>query len=75
MYAKLFSVNETTGETEVVAEELAAMIDLNLGFEYRYSKVLSGFLNLNNILGQRYEHWYNYPTYRFNFLLGISYSF
>ncbi|MCD4695058.1 MAG: hypothetical protein K8S16_02360, partial [Bacteroidales bacterium] len=75
MYAKLFSVNETTGETEVVAEELAAMIDLNLGFEYRYSKVLSGFLNLNNILGQRYEHWYNYPSYRFNFLLGVSYSF
>ncbi len=75
MYAKLYEIDDNTGDIVVKAEELDAMIDVNLGLEYRYSKVLSGFLNLNNVLGQRYEHWYNYPSYRFNFLLGVSYSF
>jgi outer membrane receptor protein involved in Fe transport len=59
----------------VKAIEIDPMVDLNLGVEYRYSKVLSGFITLNNILGQRYYHWYNYPSYRFNMMLGITYSF
>lgn len=75
MYAKVYEYDILTGGMEMKAEELKAMIDLNLGFEYRYSKVLSGFLNLNNLLGQRYYHWYNYPSYRFNLLLGVTYSF
>lgn len=75
MYAKLYESDPLTGDLTVKAEKLDAMIDLNLGFEYRYSKVLSGFLNLNNILGQRYFYWYNYPSYRFNLMLGVTYSF
>ena len=74
MYAKTYTTDDA-GEVVVAAEELDPMIDLNLGIEYRYSKALSGFLNLNNILGQRYYHWYNYPSYRFNLLLGVAYSF
>jgi len=75
MYAKLYETDAASGDLMVKAEKLDAMFDLNLGLEYRYSDVLSGFLNLNNILGQRYYHWYNYPSYRFNFMLGITYSF
>lgn len=75
MYAKLYEEDPVSGGLLVKAEELNAMIDLNLGFEYRYSKVLSGFLNLNNLLGQRYYRWYNYPSYRFNLMLGVTYSF
>ena len=75
MYAKTYEYDVMTGEMEMKAEELKAMIDLNLGLEYRYSKVLSGFINLNNLLGQRYYRWYNYPSYRFNLLLGVTYSF
>ena len=75
MYAKTYEYDVMTGDMEMKAEELKAMVDLNLGLEYRYSGVLSGFLNLNNILGQRYYHWYNYPSYRFNLLLGVTYSF
>jgi len=63
------------GNTNDSAEKLDAMIDLNLGLEYHYSNVLSGFLNLNNLLGQRYYHWYNYPAYRFNLMIGVTYSF
>ena len=75
MYAKVYEYDVLTGDMEMKAVALKAMIDLNLGFEYRYSKVLSGFLNLNNLLGQRYYHWYNYPSYRFNMMLGVTYSF
>jgi len=75
MYAKLYEYDIASGDLMVKAEKLDAMIDLNLGLEYHYSNVLSGFLNLNNLLGQRYYHWYNYPAYRFNLMIGVTYSF
>ena len=77
MYARTFET-KTSGTTTTVTEvpvEIGGKVDLNLGVEYRYSKVLSGFINFNNILGQRYFNWYNYPSYKFNVLLGVTYSF
>ncbi len=76
-YARTFETvvsGNTTAVTEVPVK-LDGLFDLNLGLEYRYSKLLSGFINFNNILGQRYYRWYNYPSYRFNVMLGITYSF
>jgi hypothetical protein len=61
--------------TTEVPVELKGFSDINLGVEYRYTKLLSGFINFNNILGQRYFRWYNYPSYRFNIMLGLTYSF
>ena len=49
--------------------------DINLGVEYRYTKVLSGFVNISNLTGSRYYRWYNYPNYRFQIMGGVSYSF
>lgn len=60
--------NVTTGELE-------SAIDVNFGAEYRYSRVLSGFIQLNNLLSDGYYEWNYYPTYGFNVLVGISYSF
>ncbi len=54
--------------------ELESAIDVNIGAEYRYSRVLSGFVQLNNILSDRYYEWNYYPTYGFNILLGLTYS-
>ena len=50
-------------------------VDFNLGLEYRYSKILSAFLNFNNIGAVRYQRWYHYPTYGFTVLGGVSYAF
>ncbi len=66
-YVKLDD-NDTIGELESV-------IDINIGAEYRYSKVLSGFVQLNNILSDTYYEWNNYPSYGFNVLIGVTYSF
>lgn len=68
-YAKTY-VNDA-----VVPEELNAFVDINAGLEYRYSKRLSGFVNLNNLANARYYRWNNYISYGFNFLAGLSYSF
>ena len=53
-------------------QELKPIVDANLGLEYRYSKKLSGFVHFNNLGFSRYYYWNNYPTYKFNFLLGVT---
>jgi len=60
---------------EVVPKKLDGWLDLNLGFEYRYTKILSAFLNFNNISNSRYFRWNEYPSQKFSILGGITYSF
>ncbi|HKL09651.1 MAG TPA: hypothetical protein VJ896_12820 [Bacteroidales bacterium] len=55
--------------------ELESVVDINIGAEYRYSKILSGFVQFNNLLSENYYEWNYYPSYGFNVLLGITYSF
>lgn len=50
-------------------------VDVSFGVEYRYTKILSVFLKLNNVQNQPLERWYNYPSHRFNVLGGASYAF
>lgn len=54
---------------------LKGWLDLNLGGEYIYKKNLSIFLKMNNIASVRYKTWYQYPSYRFNVMGGLTYSF
>lgn len=54
--------------------KLDMYFDANLGIEYRYSKILSGFLNFNNIANTKYNLWYGYPMQRFNVMFGLTYS-
>jgi len=54
---------------------MKGLVDVNLGLEYRYTKFLSAFLNLNNLAAQRYQRWYAYPTQKFNLLGGLTYTF
>jgi outer membrane receptor protein involved in Fe transport len=54
---------------------LKGVTDVNLGFEYRYNKFLSLYLDLRNVANQRYQRWYGYPTQKFNFMAGLTYTF
>ncbi|MFW5658085.1 MAG: hypothetical protein ACOCYF_01410 [Bacteroidota bacterium] len=60
------------GNADVVV--LKAVPDISLHLEYRYTKILSVFLDLNNITASRYYFWHQYPAQRFNFLAGFTYS-
>jgi len=54
---------------------LKPFVDANLGFEYRYNKKLSAFINFNNLAGKKYLKWTAYPVQGFNLLGGITFSF
>jgi hypothetical protein len=53
---------------------LPGFVDVNLGLEYRYTKVLSGFVKVNNLTADKYAFWNQYPVHRFNLMLGFTYS-
>ena len=55
--------------------ELDPVYDLNLRLEYRYSNVLSIFLQFYNLTTKQYYLWNQYPVQRLNVLAGISYKF
>lgn len=57
------------------AQKLDGWVDINLGTEYRFTKALSFWLNFNNLSGSKYFKYYNYRSYGFNLLGGVSYSF
>jgi len=61
------------GENVLTPKQLKGYADINLEAEYRYSKMLSGFVRLNNIGNQRYFRWERYPSQRFNFMLGLTF--
>ncbi len=73
-YAKTIE-NAGTHQEKVEATQLKGMFDANIGGEYRYNKKLGFFINVNNIANVRYYRYSNYPTQRFNAMLGLSYSF
>lgn len=57
------------------AELIKGMVDFSIGTEYHFSKYLSFFANLNNLANFKYQHWYNYPTYGFNGMVGAKFSY
>lgn len=76
-HADLFLIGKRYAKTYDAAgeRELKEIIDFNLGVEYRYSKILSGFINFNNVAAMKYNQWNYYPNQRFNIMVGITYSF
>ena len=59
----------------VYGRKLDPLFDFNLGVEYRFTKKLSAFIDVNNILSQNYEIWGNYQVQGINVMGGITYSF
>lgn len=77
-FAKVYTTfTDATNQviTKPEAKELKGIFDVNLGFEYRYTKKLSAFINFNNIASVKYQRFQDYPTQRFNVLGGLTYSF
>lgn len=75
LYTSLFTTEPDIDDivTPVYIDEPWHM-NLNLSAEYRYSKILSFWAKFNNLAHQRYYEWAYYPTHRFMFMLGFTYS-
>jgi outer membrane receptor protein involved in Fe transport len=50
-------------------------IDLNAGVEFRITRQLNLWFQMNNLFNKKYERWHQYPVYGFNLLGGIVFSF
>jgi hypothetical protein len=55
--------------------DLGAIVDINLGLEYRYTPRISLFLQANNLAAQRYNRWYSYPVQPFQIMGGVTARF
>ncbi|HTA82427.1 MAG TPA: hypothetical protein VK783_05835 [Bacteroidia bacterium] len=77
--AELYYVNSQYAPEYIdgvlTAKQLSGYPDLNLGVDYKYNKFFTAFLHLNNLANTAYMQWDNYPTQRFNFMLGARLTF
>lgn len=55
--------------------DLPLAYDWNLEIEYRYNRKVSGFVSLENLLGNKYYLYNYYPVQGFRAYLGVIYSF
>ena len=79
MSGRYMKTNNTT-DAELLAfgvygRKLDPLFDFNVGIEYRFTKKVSAFLDVNNILSQNYEIWGNYKVQGINVLGGITIAF
>lgn len=49
--------------------------DLSAGAEFKINKTFSAWIDVNNILNNKYERWHNYPVYGLNLLGGVKVNF
>lgn len=55
--------------------KLPTIVDLNAKIDYLFSKKFSAFLEVNNILSNKYQRYLYYPQKSINLLLGATFSF
>jgi len=73
---KLGTLKSPTGWMTLEPSWIEKPVHVNIGLsaEYRYTKILSFWLKVNNISWNRYYEWAYYPSQMFNFMVGFSYS-
>ncbi len=49
--------------------------DANAGLEFRITRQLNLWLQMNNLFNNKYQRWNQYPVYGFNILGGVIFSF
>jgi hypothetical protein len=62
-------------ENNQFAAPLNTFADINLSAEYKFNKMITGFIQFNNIASQRYLRWYNYPLTGFQIMGGATFKF
>ncbi|MCF6352007.1 MAG: hypothetical protein L3J06_03255 [Cyclobacteriaceae bacterium] len=52
--------------------KLNPILDMNISASYKINSTFAAFVRMQNILGNRYQYFYNYPAKGFQALAGIS---
>lgn len=74
--AKIYAIDGVYAKLpDGTAEKLNGTVDINLGATYKFSKSFSFFANLNNLAFIKYEPYYRYPTYGFNCMAGVIFTY
>jgi len=61
--------------TNDVEKKLKGSTDISAGAEFKITNKFSAWLDLNNILNNKYERWNNYPTYGLSVIGGVIVHF
>ena len=69
--ADLFAFSGVPALNKNITETKTKGTDLSAGAEFKITKKFSAWLDLNNILNQKYQRWNNYPVYGLNVIGGI----
>ncbi len=71
-----------TGQTEYANEydyngikELKPFADIQLGCDYNFNKDITFYAELKNLVHNKYQMYYGYPSYGFQAFLGFKYRF
>lgn len=59
----------------LTSKDIDPWIDINLSLNYLITENISAFINVNNLLNQGYQKYYNYPVQKLNLLAGVGFSF
>jgi outer membrane cobalamin receptor len=61
--------------SQVVPAKMSGAFDLGAGFEYQINKMISAYVDANNLLNQHYQRWYQYPVQGILVMAGVKLSF
>jgi outer membrane receptor protein involved in Fe transport len=73
--ANLFAFDGPWSLTKNGRKNLQGAMDLSAGLEFKIVDNIKLWAQFNNILNKEYQRWNQYPTYGFNFLGGVVFSF
>ena len=74
-YAKVWNDMAYGQSTNFTAEKLKDVLDLSLGADYRVNDQITAFALIDNVLGQQYQLYYNYPVTGIQFFAGVKLRF
>jgi hypothetical protein len=73
--ANLFAFDGPWSLTKNGRKNLQGAMDLSAGLEFKIVDNIKLWAQFNNILNKEYQRWNQYPTYGFNFMGGVVFSF
>ena len=59
----------------LISAKMKGALDLGAGFEYQINRMVAAYIDVNNILNQHYQRWYEYPVQGILVMAGAKISF